>query len=112
MKNYIFLEKNLTPSKTNLKYTYNYFYYITTDNKYIYNKVTPKKEVNFGPIEIKESPYNKITSFIQDNSQNILGNIFCYMLNNNLLDKTLIKFTINNNDHIRKIEKFDIINNL
>jgi hypothetical protein len=109
MKNYIFLEKNLTPSKTNLKYAYNYFYYITTDNKYIYNKVTPKKEVNFGPIEIKESPYNKITSFIQDNSQNILGNIFCYMLNNNLLDKALIKFTINNTDDI---EKIDIIDNL
>lgn len=109
MKEYIYFEKNSNPSKISSKYLYNYFYYITKDNKYIYNKATPKKEINFGPIEIEKSPYNKITSFIQDNSQNILGNIFCYMLKNNLLDKPLIKFTINNTDDI---EKIDIIDNL
>ena len=112
MQEYIYFEKNSNPSKISSKYFYNYFYYITKDNKYIYNKATPKKEINFDLGETEETLNAKITSFTQSNSQNILCNIFSYILDNNLLDKTIIKFTINNNDHIRKIEKFDIINNL
>lgn len=112
MKEYIYFEKNSNPSKISSKYFYNYFYYITKDNKYIYNKTTPKKEINFDLGETEETLNAKITSFTQSNSQNILCNIFSYILDNNLLDKTIIKFTINNNVHIRKIEKFDIINNL
>lgn len=104
---YLFLEKNDNASENiKQKYAYNYYYYVTTIDDYIYNENTPKKEINFTSKSIFENRFFKIGDFTQSNSdglQNIFGIIFNYVLSKNLLDKKIIKFTINDNE-IEKVE--------
>ena len=110
---YVFLEKNENAEKSiKQKYTYNYYYYITTIDNYIYNEKDLKDEINFGIEQVEENKFFKITNFNQSNSndsQNILGYIFGYMLSRNITDKKSIKFTINTDKNKIEIEAVEFL---
>lgn len=88
---YIFLEKT-----SNCKSPVNYYYFITNDKNLIYADI---------PKEDKESIYFDIHTLtplsFEHNSKNglekIFGEIFIYIIHNNLLNKKILKFSINDN---------------
>lgn len=99
---YIFLKKNENAEESiRQKYAYNYYYYVTTIDDYIYNEKDLKDEINFGIEQVKEDNLFKITDFCQSYSnslQNDFGKIFGYILSRNIIDKEFIKFTVNDDD--------------
>lgn len=99
---YIFLKKNENAEESiKQKYAYNYYYYDTTIDDYIYNEKDLKNEINFGIEQVKEDNLFKITDFCQsysDGLQNYFGKIFGYILSRNIIDKEFIKFTVNDDD--------------
>lgn len=105
---YAFLEKNKNVDNSiKSNYFYNYYYYITPIKNYIYDENTAKQEINFSIEEIEENHLFKIRKFTQTNSngsEDIIGEIFSYVLANNLFYKDIIKFTLDDNNNIIKAE--------
>lgn len=113
---YVFLEKNTEEeSKRNnnvsTEHFYNYFYYITENPHYIYNELTPKKEIHFDVGQTIENNFIKTTDITQTSShggQNVLGEVFGYMLSNGLSGVKFLKFTVNDDEkNDIKIENVD-----
>lgn len=109
---YIFLENITESNKNNGNYTHYYFYYITNNEKFNFEdfkQVQSKEKINFKLDHYKLNIGQYIISAFSnshcpENLEQLLKNIFKYILDKGLDSKTFLRITIDDNDNIIEAE--------
>lgn len=106
---YIFLEK--TDNKEEQSYN-EYLYFITDNENFDYSELSDfeKSLIHF---KVSTTQFN-VSNFeisVEHNSPNgfesVFGNIYLFFLHNKLSEKTVLKFTVDNDNNIIKVEQYE-----
>lgn len=106
---YIFLEKT---GKEESSFYKEYLYFITDNKDFNYSKLsnTEKSLIHF---KVSTTQFN-ISNFeisVEHNSPNgfesIFGNIYLFFLHNKLSEEPILKFTVDNDNNIIKVEQYE-----
>lgn len=106
---YIFLEKT---GKEESSFYKEYLYFITDNEDFNYSKLsnTEKSLIHF---KVSTTQFN-ISNFeisVEHNSPNgfesTFGNIYLFFLHNKLSEEPILKFTVDNDNNIIKVEQYE-----
>ena len=98
---YIFLEK--TDNKKDPFYT-EYLYFITDNKDFDYSKLSDSEKSLIHFKDDSNATEISVAHNSPENFNHIFGNIYIYILHNNLYEQKLLKFTIDEENNIEKAE--------
>ncbi len=98
---YIFLEK--TDNKEDPFYT-EYLYFITDNKDFDYSKLSDSEKSLIHFKDDSNATEISVAHNSPENFNHIFGNIYIYILHNNLSEQKFLKFTIDEENNIEKAE--------